>query len=353
VNMGAVLFQKNLQFGRKLIYDFSYIVTEIIAVIIAAQFIPNVWALVIGALAGQCASLVFSYVFHGYRPRLTLNFSGARELFRFGKWISLAAIVTFFISKSDGIAISKFLGVEEFGYYQLAFSLALLPGFEIVRSLGSVFFPLFARLKENRIELQASFVRLARVVLLIVAPATVGLYVIAEPLVVQLYGERWLPMIPVFNVLILYGGLKSVEYFLTPLVLGTGNPRILTYGTGIHAAVLGVLIVPLTERYGVEGTAYSLVAAALVSTVYFGIRSYPIVAPTLGQSASIVVVPVLATLCMYVGMEIGIERFGNHVPLSIGMGVILYALGVAVFDLCTGKHIRTSLIWMKRTMYVR
>ena len=350
VNVGAVLLQKDLQFGKKLLYDFSYIATEIVGVIIAAQFIQSVWALVIGTIAGQIASVVFSYIFHQYRPRFTLNFSGARELFIFGKWMSITGILTFFVSKGDGIAISKVIGVEELGYYQLAFSLALIPSYEIVRSLGSVFFPFFARLKAKPNELRDSFVRISRMVLLIVVPATVGLYVVSGVVVTILYGERWLPLIPILHILIVYGGFKSIEYLLTPILLGAGHPKIITYATGVYGTMLAITIVPLTSRYGVEGTAWSLVIGACVATIYLMIRFHCTVVLTGRQVLSIILVPVGASIMMYLGIAFLKQYIAGSIPLFILAGVVVYTVSIFILDNCTGYHVRTSFVWMRQNV---
>jgi O-antigen/teichoic acid export membrane protein len=148
VNIGTILMQKEMQFGRQLLYDASYVLTELVATVIFAYFLRDVWALVYGALVGRFASVVFSYVFHEYRPRLTKDFSGARELFTFGRWIWLTSIFIFISTKLDSFFIGKFLSVKDLGFYQLALSLALLPAVEVSRSLATVLFPLFSKIQK-------------------------------------------------------------------------------------------------------------------------------------------------------------------------------------------------------------
>ncbi len=354
INTGTVLLQKEFKFGKKLLYDFSYNLAEMIAVVIAAWLMPNVWALVIGTLAGRVAALVFSYVFHAYRPRFTLRFEGARELFQFGKWVWLGAILSFFVSRGDGIAIGKLISPEALGYYQLAFSLALLPALEIVRSLGVVFFPLFARLKDSREKLEDAFIKTTRMVLVAILPVSVGLYVLAYPLVEVLYGARWLPMVPMLHILIVYGILKSIEYILTPVLLGVGFPKIPTISMAVHGAVMLFTIIPLTRWYGTEGTALSLLVAACVSTGVLGFLFYRHVQISLLKTIGVIGSPLLSSAGMSIVLFFFMRAFEIHTTALIGatvlVGAVTYGLLLFVCDRMTGNQIRNSLLWMKQSI---
>jgi O-antigen/teichoic acid export membrane protein len=350
VNIGVILMQKELQFGRKLLFDATYILTDIIAVIVLAFFIPNVWALVIGTLCGQIASVVFSYILHPYRPRLTLDWSEARELFEFGKWVSIASILTFIASRADAIAIGKLINIEALGYYQLAFSLAMLPGLEIVRSLGVVFFPFFTKLKHTPIALRDAFVRISRMLLFIVTPTTIGLYIVSEGVVLNIYGDRWVPSVPLLHLLVVYGGLKSVEYFLTPLVLGAGKPKLLTQATFLHGLILCTLLVPLVSQYGTRGAALSLVLAASCSTIYLCVRLPEVVKLTVSSVFSIIFVPVLSGVLMYLGVVYIKLHFTHSLGVLIICGIILYAGSAFICDYASGNKIRVSFVWMLQNL---
>jgi len=353
-SMGTVMLQRNLQFGRKLVYDLSYTIVEVVTVICVAFFIPNVWALVAGALASHFAILVFSYVVHPYRPHFTFDFSGARELFRFGKWMWLGAIVTFFVSRGDGLVVSKFISTEALGYYQFALSLALLPALEVVRSAGSVFFPMFSRLKDSPDRFIEIFMKTTRIIVLLVAPMSVGLYVLDEQIVNLLYGERWLPMVPVLEILILYGIFKSVEYLLTPILHGAGHPKITTVSMIIQGIVLACTIVPLTKLNGIEGVASSLLFSVIVSSLFLGLtfmKSFKIRMVTL---YSVLVVPVIATAGLYIAsisymLAFSVKTMPGLVCITV-YGVIVYAGLVFLCDRITGKYVYESISWMSKNV---
>lgn len=350
-NIGTVLFQRDMEFGKKLFYELSYNLAEIITVCVAVFFIPNVWALVAGALAYYVAVLTLSYVFHSYRPWFTTDFTAVGELFQFGKWLWLGSILTFFVSSGDYFFVGKFIGTEILGYYQLAFSLALLPAYEIARSLSGVFFPLFSRLKDSRNRLIDAFVRISRIMLLIILPLSVGLYVLKDPVVRLLYGERWLPMLPIMGPLILYGVVKTVEYLLTPILMGAGYSKITTLTTAVQGAGMLATIFPLMHLYGVQGVTYSLLFSVALSTTIMGViflRTFRVNYRTI---ATLGFVPVSTSL----GLCVAIYGFSLMFPINnliayIGVtlyAVVVYTVLVIVCDHFTGRGVSESVVWIR------
>jgi lipopolysaccharide exporter len=356
-NIGTVLFQRDLEFGKKFLYELSYNLAEIITVCVAVIFIPNVWALVFGTLAYYLAVLMLSYVFHSYRPRLTFDFTAVRELFQFGKWLWLGSLLTFFVSSGDYFFVGKFIGAEELGYYQLAFSLALLPAYEIARSLSGVFFPLFSRLKESRDRLIDVFSRISRVMLLVIFPTSIGLYVLADPIVRLLYGERWLPIIPLLGPLIVYGVVKTIEYLLTPILLGAGHSKITTLSIGVQGIVMLSTMLPLIHMYGIMGVPYSLLLSVILAVSTMGIVFLRTFHVRLETIVSIGMVPVLAAL----GLCFALYEWMNIVPYhgviaSISMSVyaiLVYGMLVYISDRLLGKHVYESVIWMRGNAFRR
>lgn len=354
-NIGIVMLQKEFQFGKKLLYDFSFNIIEMIVVTIGAFLFSNVWALVVGAIAGRFAAVVLSYYFHPYRPRLTLHFEGAKELFRFGRWVWFGGVLTFFISRGDGVAIGKILSVEDLGYYQLAFSLALLPALEIVRSLGGVFFPLFARLKDNEYKLVESFTRSSQMMMCVIMPVSTGIFLLAEPMVRLLYGARWLPMVGVLRLLVVYGLFKSIEYVLTPVLLGVGKPRILTISMIVHGALLFLTLVPFTHMYGIEGTALSLLCAAVFSSLFLGTISFYMI-PTLSflHVRSILSIPLVGSIALYGSLVMLMSVFPVTSLWLLGgvvmAGGVVYMVVTFICDSISGQEIRNSIMWVRHVL---
>jgi len=94
-NIGVIYFQKELEFNKQFIYQFSGTLADFIVAISAVLILKNVWPLVFGLLAGNIVRCFVSYLIHPYRPHLSSELAKVKELFGFGKWILGSSILVF------------------------------------------------------------------------------------------------------------------------------------------------------------------------------------------------------------------------------------------------------------------
>lgn len=116
-NIGVIYFQKELEFSKQFIYQLSGILADFIVAISAVLILRNVWALVLGLLAGNVIRCFISYLIHPYRPCLSSNLGKTKELFGFGKWILGSSILIFLLTQGDDIFVGKILGTTVLGFY--------------------------------------------------------------------------------------------------------------------------------------------------------------------------------------------------------------------------------------------
>lgn len=84
--------------------------------------------------------------------------------------------------------------------------------------------PTFSKLQENKLELQRAFLNTTAITCLISFPAFLGLAAIAPELVSVVFGEQWLPSIPVMQILAFNGVLVSATTFIGPVIMAVGKP---------------------------------------------------------------------------------------------------------------------------------
>jgi len=84
-NIHVVYFQKELEFHKQFIYQLSGTLANTGVTVLAAFLLKNVWALVLGLLAGNVVQTSLSYFIRPYRPRLRVNKQQFIELLGFGK----------------------------------------------------------------------------------------------------------------------------------------------------------------------------------------------------------------------------------------------------------------------------
>lgn len=342
VNIGTILIQKEMRFGRQLLYDSSYVLTELVATVIFAYFLRDVWALVYGALVGRLASVVFSYVFHEYRPKFTSDFSGARELFTFGRWIWLTSIFLFIASKLDSFFIGKFLSIKDLGLYQLALSLALIPAVEVSRSLATVLFPLFSKIQGNSELFHGVVIQSFKIVGLVTIPMATGLYILSDPIVRVIYGVMWEPAIPILKVLSIFGLLKSLEYVCIAFIQSSGKPKIVSYSTIFQVIFLTILLYPSIQIFGVIGVGVVLSIGTFISILYFLVISIRLLHMQGNMSLIVLSIPLFSSAVMAVVLIVCMEYFSPVGAIALFLyivaGAVIYSFTTLIVDWYTGKQ---------------
>jgi O-antigen/teichoic acid export membrane protein len=134
--------------------------------------------------------------------------------------------------------------------------------------------------------------------LLIVLPASVGIAVIAGPIVRLLLGEQWVAAVPIIQVLALTGVVNAIISNNHAAYVALGRPFL---SSVIHLSRIAVMlpaIIVLSQRMGLMGVVYAELFAALVCLFI----SYPILfreirIPMMGY-LSAVWRPIIASISM-------------------------------------------------------
>jgi O-antigen/teichoic acid export membrane protein len=261
-NIGVVYFDKELQFRERFVFRSVPQVADLIASATAAVILRNVWALVIGLVVSAVVRLVASYVAHPYRPNFSTDWHKAWELFRFGVWVLGSSMLVYLMLNLDDIVVGKVLSPADLGYYQLAYTISALVATQITTVVSQVGFPALSKIQSDISRLGRAYLRALQLVAVVAFPFAAGLWFVGPQAVEVFLGRRWLPLIAAYEVLALWGLIRSLGSTTHPLFKAVGKPYIVT---GIELATVLILagtIYPLTVSGGIAGAAWATVIAA-------------------------------------------------------------------------------------------
>jgi PST family polysaccharide transporter/lipopolysaccharide exporter len=272
VNIRTIAHQKELDFRRLTYLGLTTNVLGTLATIAAAFWLRSVWALVIGQLVTASLNALLSYVFVGGRLHLAWDKAVARELFAYGKFITGSSIILFVATEIDSAVIGKVLGVEQLGFYTLAFTIANIPTANLSKIAAGIMMPAYSKLQADRPALQRAFLRTQALVMLVVLPASAGIVLAAEPLLAVVYGNKWLPATIPLQLLAVFGLVRSLAAFNGYLFEGMSRPKVAFQLGVLRLLVVVPLIVPATARWGLAGAAATVtlgIAAQWMGGFYF------------------------------------------------------------------------------------
>jgi len=235
----------------------------------AAYYLRNVWALLLGLLAGKLTQVIVSYIIHPYKPKIILDIAKARGLFLFGKWILGSTVLVFLITQGDDFLVGKIMGAVMLGFYQMAYKISNTPATEITKLLAQVTLPAFSKLQDDLSTLRNAYLKVIKFTSFLIFPLTGIIFSLAPELVRIFLGAKWLPMVPPMQVLIFAGLIRALISTTGPLFYSLGKPRIDTRCQVIRFFVLAISIYPLVTKLGLLGASLAVTASLLFSGIFF------------------------------------------------------------------------------------
>lgn len=327
-NIGVVLFQKELEFGKRFAYMAAGTAADVCVALTAAFLLRNVWALVLGFLAGDLTRLIASYVASSYRPRLSLDWKRLGNLAAFGKWVTLSTILIFFVTQIDDAFVGKVLGVTALGLYQLAYSLANAPVTAITHTMIEVVFPTYSKVQNSPERLREGILRTVRLVSLISFPLVGGILATAPGIAHSVLGDQWLPIVPIVRILCPYAAARSVMGILGALVTSVGRPDLEAKVNVVQLVIIVALIYPLALAFGVAGVAITITIQSLASFFILIGLATPLIGLRRRELLAALLFPSLGTLIMVVAVAV----VAGPLPLQILSGAAVY------LTLCLGSY---------------
>jgi PST family polysaccharide transporter/lipopolysaccharide exporter len=338
-NPGIVYFEKDLQFHKRFVQQLSGTTVNFVIAVGLGITLQNVWALVLGSLGGNVVSLVMSYVLHDYRPRPEFDRRVAGDLIDYGKWMFGDSVVKFLMRQGDDAFVGWFLNATSLGYYQMAYRFSNAPATEISSVIASVAFPSYSQIQGNTEALRNGFYRTVRFSSFVSFPSAVGIVAVAPSFVRGVLGEQWIPIVPVMQLLAVWGLLRSINSASTPVFNATGRPDLTAKIRGVSLVLTALLILPAAARYDLIGVAAVIVLSSAVVSVpawsYIAVRT---VEGSLTQYLRIISYPLVGS-CVMGGVIWVVQR-----TVTTGIVVVdfvgLVGVGIAVYALWTGGLIK-------------
>lgn len=202
-----------------------------------------------------------------YVPRPSFDWQQARTLIRFGKWIFLLNVISFFGLYADSAIVGKVLGMTSLGFYQMARQFGLTPSHQVALLVSGVMFPAFAHLRQPE-QLRTAFSRTLTVISMVAIPFGCFITVFANPLVKLILGERWQPIAPALAWLAWAGIGTAFIDASSALFQASGKPSLSVYVTIFQQLLTLALLLLLISAHGIVGAAAAL---AIGNAVTFGL----------------------------------------------------------------------------------
>jgi O-antigen/teichoic acid export membrane protein len=275
-----------------------------------------------------------SYGIHEYRPHIEFSLKRGREMFGFGKWMFLSSILMFLYGQGDDAFVGWFFTAAGLGYYQLSYRFSNAPATEITHVISRVAFPTFSKIQDDVERLRNGFFTTIQLSTVVAFPMAAGIAAVSQPFVTIFLGPQWSPMVPLLQILSIWGGLRALGANLGSVFKSKGRPDIEVWTQAIQVLVIAVVIIPASEQFGIVGVGIAVISgsiAILIPQFHFAVS---LVDGGAGHLLTITTYPLIASLLMFLGVSLVDTVILEYTILNL-CGLIL-----------TGVIIYLVLIWL-------
>jgi len=224
----------------------------------------GVWALVFRVLVSRVVAVIMLWRLSSWRPQWEFSRRHFNDVAGFGLAVMGNRMLNYLNQHLDQFLVGRYLGTLALGLYDSAHRLMSLATNLLIGSYSQVAMPAFAKLQDDRPRFRAAFNKACRFITLVAFPAFVGLYALAEELIVTIIGEQWQDSAPVLRLLSLAGIIQAIQYVNGAAMMAVGRANLRLALLAIHSTgnVIGFL---LAYRHGIVAVAaaYTIRAYAL------------------------------------------------------------------------------------------
>jgi O-antigen/teichoic acid export membrane protein len=180
------------------------IIASLVSGIVAIYFAYigyGVWSLIIKLILFRLLTSLLYIVHNWWIPVISFNVESFKKFFSFGYKLLLTGILATIYQNLYNVIIGKFYQKNQLGYYTKSKQFSDLAALSMATSVTDVSYPVLSQLQENPKLLKAGFEKVIKYTTFLTFPIMVGLAVIAEPFITILLGDKWVPMVPYFQIL--------------------------------------------------------------------------------------------------------------------------------------------------------
>jgi O-antigen/teichoic acid export membrane protein len=227
----------------------------------------GVWSLVLGGLLGSLLNFLLIFRLTPIHCRFKFDHQTAQRHSGFGFKIALNDLISYLRQQTSNFIITKMAGTTMVGLFNKGDSLAKLPFATIS---GPVYQPVFrsmAAAQDNPDKIKYLFFRMVSLLILYTLPFYVGLWWLAKPFMIVVYGEHWADAAIPLQILAPLGLLYCIGHPCGAVLAATNRlgKEIVVHTTTWILVAIGCY---LGLRWGLKGVAFGIVLSQIYSNIH-------------------------------------------------------------------------------------
>ena len=292
------------------------------------------WALAWGMLVTSCieTSLV---VWFGQRlrflPKWRFCMSEIREYISFSSFRIGALLLNRINTKLDQVLVGSLLTPALLGLYNVALRVSVVPIRQVNPIITQVAFPVMALIQDDVPRIRRAYFKMVALLMFVNGPIMLGLLAVAPILVPLFLGPQWQPIVPLVQILAVYGLMRSVGGAGGVLIVALGKPNWGLYWN-LALTVIMAIITPVVLLSS-DSLVFLVIALTLLSVIFmvmqYQLMLSKLIQTSLGPYLKTMMAPLAVSMVMAL-VVLGVQQLGMNkveildLTVNVVIGAVVY-----------------------------
>lgn len=321
--------KKNFKFKKISIVTLLTSIISLSVTIIMAYQGFGVWSLVAQNILMVLIPTIIYWTTNHWKPTFVFSKKSFKELFDFGIFMFLTSLLSTLVNNIQGLLIGKMYSSSTMGYYSKAHSTEKLAATSLSQVISQVSYPLYAELQDDKDRLVGVIKKLTLSTAFMTFPLMLLLVLIAKPVFILLYSEKWTPAVPFFQILCVAGLAICLQAVNSQAIAAVGKSKamfswsVVKQFTGLGFMLVGFFV------FGMKGL---LIGMVMKSWLIYLINA-SLVSHFIGYKLARQLLDLLPILLLALGSYLGTYYIASFIECSIYINALIriVVFGVVYF----------------------
>lgn len=241
-----------------------------IIIVVLALLGWGVWAVVLSMVITYPVWIVISYINHSWRPPKFFTLERWQEITSFGSKLLGVDLLAKLRMNLDYLLIGRFIGIEALGVYFFAFNAGLGISQSVVYSITLALYPHLCAARGDDKQLKKQFFSSLKTISLIIVPLVILQSSLAPFYVPIIFGQKWVPAIPILIIICLSALPLTLSRATTQLLQAVDKSHIDLYWNVIFTFIFAISLLLAVQR-GILEVAVAVLITQVVTIPIFAI----------------------------------------------------------------------------------
>ncbi len=294
-----VILVRRIDFRTQAWISLASSVTASVAAVAAAFSGAGVWSLVVLQVVKPAVNTVLLWSVSKWHPGLCFSRKSFSDMFSFGGRLLVTSIISTLWSEMYSVIIGRMYSSSVLGQYSRADKVKNMVTSNVSSVMQKVSYPVLSSIQDDMERQVNVYRKVLRTTVLISFTAVFGLWAVAGPFVLTVFGDQWLPAVDYLRIMC-FSGLFLPLMMCSANVINADGRSDITLFLEILKTVLGLVPVVFGILFSVEALLWSMVGVSFILYIAHALCVSKVIHYSMGRQFG----DILPSLCVSIVMAL-------------------------------------------------